>query len=172
MSGKDRCVDKRIECTVAYLLRCPNSTVPEAMRACKFSDTESSNVGKQMAVHRTHEKADGGKRKALPPNLIDAPTVGSTMSLMTTAVSGGTSTNSPPSTPTTPGSMRSMRSTSKPKMKCIRRSSQAMQKVRMNKLAMSDHSKCALKRATKWYAWEQKITGGLSSLGHRGWRMT
>jgi len=38
-----------------------------------------------------------------------------------------------------------------------------MQKVRMNKLAMSDHSKCALKRATKWYAREQKITGGLSS---------
>ena len=33
----------------------------------------------------------------------------------------------------------------------------------MNKLAMSDHSKCALKRATKWYAREQKIIGGLSS---------
>ena len=48
-------------------------------------------------------------------------------------------------------------------MKHIRRSSQAMQKVQMNKLAMSDHSKCALKRATKWYAREQKNTGGLSS---------
>ena len=107
MSGKGWCVDKCIECTVAYLLRCPNSTVPEAMRACKFSDKESSNAGKQMALRRTHEKADGGKRKALPPNLINAPTVGSTMSPMTTAVSGGTSTNSPPSMPTTPVSTRS-----------------------------------------------------------------
>ena len=67
MSGKGRCVDKRIERTVTYLLRCPNSTVPEAMRVCKFSDKESSNAGKQMAVCRACEKADGGKRKALPP---------------------------------------------------------------------------------------------------------
>ena len=96
MSGKSRCVDKRIERTVAYLLRCPNSTVPEAMRACKFSDMESSNAGKQMAVRRAREKADGGKRTALPPNLIDTPAVGLTVSPMTTAVSGGTSTNSPP----------------------------------------------------------------------------
>jgi len=163
MSGKGRCVDKRIECTVAYILRCLNSTVPEAMRACKFSDKESSNAGKQMAVRRAREKADGGKRKALPPNLIDAPTVGSTVSPMNTAVSGGTSTNSPPLTPTMPGSTLLTRSTSKPMMKHIRRSSQAMQKVWMNKLAMSDHSKHALKRATKWYAREQKITSGLSS---------
>ena len=34
------------------LLRCPRSTVPEAMRACKFSDKESKDAGKQMAVHR------------------------------------------------------------------------------------------------------------------------
>ena len=135
MSGKGRCVDKRIERTLAYLLRCPNSTVPEAMRVSKFSDKESSNAGKQMAVCRAREKADGGKRKALPPNLINAPTVRSTVSSMTTAVSGGTLTNSPPLMPTTPGSTRSTRSMSKPKMKRIRRSSQAMQKVRMNKLA-------------------------------------
>jgi hypothetical protein len=107
MSGKGRCVDKRIERTIAYLLRCLNLTVPEAMRACKFSDKESSNAGKQMAVRRAREKADGGKRKALPPNLINTPTVGLTMSPMTTAVSGGTSTNSPPMMPTTPGSTRS-----------------------------------------------------------------
>jgi len=156
MSGKGRCVDKHIEHTVAYLLRCPNWTVPEAMRACKFSDKESSNARKQMAVRHAREKADGGKRKALPPNLIDVPTVGSAVSPMTAAVSGGTSTNSPPSTPKMPSSTRSTQSTSKSKMKRIRRSSQAMQKVRMNKLAMSDHSKRALKRATKWYAREKK----------------
>jgi len=133
------------------------------MWACKFSDKESSNAGKQMAVRRAREKAAGGKRKALPPNLIDVPTDGLTVSPMTAAVSGGTSPNSPPSTPTMLGSMRSTRPTSKPKMKCIRRSSQAMQKVQMNKLAMSDHSKRTLKRAMKWYAREQKITCGLSS---------
>ena len=158
MSGKGWCVDKHIERTVAYLLRCPNWTVPEAMRACKFSDKESSNAGKQMAVRHAREKEDGGKRKALPPNLIDAPTVGSAVSPMTAAVSGGTSTNSPPSTPKMPSSTRSTQSTSKSKMKRIRRSSQAMQKVRINKLAMSGHSKRALKRATKWYAREKKLT--------------
>mgnify|MGYP006174168377 FL=1 len=38
-----------------------------------------------------------------------------------------------------------------------------MQKVRVNKLAMSDFAKRALKRATKWYARERNIPGGLSS---------
>ena len=33
----------------------------------------------------------------------------------------------------------------------------------MNKLAMSDFAKRALKRATKWYARERNIPGGLSS---------
>ncbi len=153
MSGKGQCVDKRIKRTVTYLLRCPRSSVPEAMRACRFSDKESSNAGKQMAVRRARKKAASGKRKALLPISIDSPTVGLTVSPMTTEVTGGTLTTSPPLTPTTPGSTRLTRSTSrdKPKMKLIRRSSQAMQKVRLNKLAISDHSKCALKRATRWY---------------------
>ncbi len=69
MSGKGWCVDKRIKRTVAYLLGCPRSTVPEAMRACKISDKESSNLGKQMAVRRARKKAAAGKRIALPPNL-------------------------------------------------------------------------------------------------------
>jgi hypothetical protein len=38
----------------------------------------------------------------------------------------------------------------KPKPKLIRRNSWAMQKVRVNKLAMSDFEKRALKRATNW----------------------
>jgi hypothetical protein len=53
MSGKGRCVDKRI----AYLLRCPRSSVPEAMRACKFSDKESKDARKQMAVNRADSNA-------------------------------------------------------------------------------------------------------------------
>jgi hypothetical protein len=32
-------------------LRCPTLTVSEAMRACKFSNKESKDAGKQMTVH-------------------------------------------------------------------------------------------------------------------------
>ncbi len=46
MPEKGRCAAKHIE------LRCPRSTMPEAMRACKFSEKESNNAGKQMVVHR------------------------------------------------------------------------------------------------------------------------
>ena len=38
-------------------LRFPRLTVPEAMRACKFSDKESKDAGKQMAVHRADSNA-------------------------------------------------------------------------------------------------------------------
>ena len=50
-------MDVRIAHTVAYLLRCPRSSVPEAMRACKFSDKESKDARKQMAVHRADSNA-------------------------------------------------------------------------------------------------------------------
>ena len=84
-------MDKRIALTVAYLLRCPRSTVPEAMRACRFSYKESANPTTQMVVRRAREKAASGKRKASPPNVINALTVGMlTVSPMTTAVTGGT----------------------------------------------------------------------------------
>ena len=121
---RHHCVDKRIQRTVAYLLRCPRSSVPEAMRACKFSDKESSNAGKQMAVRRAREKAASGKRIPPPPNVIDTSTVGvSTVSPITGANSARSPPSTPPTTPTTPGSTRSTRSASrdKPKMKLIRR---------------------------------------------------
>ena len=38
-----------------------------------------------------------------------------------------------------------------------------MQKFRINKLASSDHAKRAFKRATRWYAQEKNVPGGLSS---------
>ena len=44
-------MDVRIAHTVAYLLRCPRSAVPEAIRACKFSDKQSKDTRKQLAVH-------------------------------------------------------------------------------------------------------------------------
>jgi hypothetical protein len=64
-------VDVRIAHTVAYLLRCPRSSVPEVMRACKFSLEESGNPAKQMAVRRSFAKATVGK--LVPPSdVIDS----------------------------------------------------------------------------------------------------
>ncbi len=63
MSGKGQCVDKRAKHTVAYLLRCPRSTVPEAMGACRFSDKESKDAGKQMAVHRADSNATTNQQR-------------------------------------------------------------------------------------------------------------
>ncbi len=50
MLGKGVNVDKHIECTVAYLKWCPASRVPEAMRACKFTDAKSRNPAKHDLV--------------------------------------------------------------------------------------------------------------------------
>ena len=57
MSGRGWCADKLIERAIAYLLRCPKSSVPETMWACKFSDKESKNARKQMAVHQADNNA-------------------------------------------------------------------------------------------------------------------
>ena len=70
------------------------------------------------------------------------------MSPLTAAVTGG-ELKSLPSTPATPGGTRSTRPTPKPKL--IRKNSRVMQKHRVNKLALSDHAKCVLKRAASWY---------------------
>ena len=60
-------MDVRIAHTVAYLLQCPQSSVPEAMRACKFTLDESENRSKQMTIRRSlaAQKATGGK--LVPP---------------------------------------------------------------------------------------------------------
>lgn len=60
MLGTARHAGKRIEHTTTYLLRCPASTVPEAMRASRFINMESSNSAKQMAVI-------DAKKNATPP---------------------------------------------------------------------------------------------------------
>ncbi len=78
MSGKGWCADKRIGRTVAYLLRCLRSTVPEAMRACKFSDKESKDAGKQMEVRRadsnttTNQQRDQQKLAVLVAVIVTA----------------------------------------------------------------------------------------------------
>ena len=50
MSGRGQRVDVCIAHTVAYLLQCPRSLVPEAMRVCKFTLDESENRPKQMTI--------------------------------------------------------------------------------------------------------------------------
>ena len=104
-----RRADKHIERTIAYLLRCPASTVPEVMQACKYSTNESVYPAKQMAVRRAHQKVIDAKKKATPPNVINTLTVRVlTMSPQTAAVTGNKST-SPPSTPMTPGGAHGQR---------------------------------------------------------------
>ena len=62
MLGRGGHADKRIAATVAFILKCPASVVPQAMmRACKFSDKESKHAGMQMAVHCARDKALAGK---------------------------------------------------------------------------------------------------------------
>ena len=52
MSRKGGHADLCVERTVAYLLRCPRSTVPEVMCASKSTLAESNDATKQMAVRR------------------------------------------------------------------------------------------------------------------------
>ena len=62
MAERGQRVDVRIAHTVAYLLRCPRSLVPEAMRACKFTLDESASRSKQMTIRRSFaKKATGGR---------------------------------------------------------------------------------------------------------------
>ncbi len=68
-------MDVRIAHTVAYLLQCPRSSVPEAMRVCKFTLDESENRSKQMTIRSSlaAQKATGGKLVP-PPPMIDTVT--------------------------------------------------------------------------------------------------
>ncbi len=50
MSGKGGRVDKRIAKAATFKLHCQSASIPEAMRASKFSLAKSSNPAKQMAV--------------------------------------------------------------------------------------------------------------------------
>ncbi len=76
--------DKRIAKAATFKLRCQSASIPEAMRASKFSLAKSSNPVKQMAVHRAYEKAIIGKTKAAPATVLLLSTMsGSSLSLMT-----------------------------------------------------------------------------------------
>jgi hypothetical protein len=59
---------KHIARTVTYLLKCPASSVPQAMLACKYSDKECSNVATQMAVRQAWKVASKVMKKSPPPH--------------------------------------------------------------------------------------------------------
>jgi hypothetical protein len=58
-------MDERIAHTVAFMLRCPGLSVPDAMRASKYSLEESGNPAKQVAIRHSFAKATTDKLKAL-----------------------------------------------------------------------------------------------------------
>ncbi len=72
MSGVRGRDGKRITHTVAYFLKCPASSAPQAMRVCKYSNKESSNMAKQMAVCQAWKAALKKKKKSPPPPVESA----------------------------------------------------------------------------------------------------
>jgi hypothetical protein len=96
-----------------------------------------------------------------PPRQISASSPASVVSPITGSTSSTTSRSKTP-TPATPESIRQSPRL-QPKLKLTRRNPRTMQKHRINKLATTDFSKQALKRATLWYARESKKPDGLSS---------
>jgi hypothetical protein len=76
MSGRGRRVYVRIVHTVAYSMRCPRLSGPEAMRAFKFTLDKSASRSKQMTIHRSFaKKATGGKLVLTLRELAHSPNV-------------------------------------------------------------------------------------------------
>ncbi len=65
--------DKRIARAVTFKMRCPEASIPEGMRAAKFTSAESRDPAKQMAVHRACEKANPSHRNVPVGVSVAAP---------------------------------------------------------------------------------------------------
>ncbi len=158
MSGKGGHKDKSIAQAAAFKMRCRDASIPEAMRACKFTLAKSSNPAKQMAVRRAYEKAIGGKTKAPTTVLVATTSTGSSLSPLTESQTKTSTAETGMQTP----ERREIQL--KPKARQIQHTASGMQKWRVNKFDLSDHDKRAFKRAMSWYDWElQKGKAGLSS---------
>jgi hypothetical protein len=102
MSGRGRRVDVRIAHTATFLLRCPRSSVPEAMRACKYTFDESASRSKQMAIRRSFAKATGGELVAPLDVIVAAATATmTTVSPLTNQTSAVRGPSTPMTTTTT-----------------------------------------------------------------------
>ena len=135
MSGRGRRMDVCITHTVAYLLRCPRSSMPEVMRACKFSLNESESRSRQMTIRHSFAK------KPPPQCYIDTATVRGGPSTQATT----TPPRTPPRTPTTPTTLTTHGGTRtthpRPKQRLIRTSAGGMQKFRNNDLSFNRSSR-------------------------------
>ena len=157
MSGKGRCDDKRIANAVAFKIRCKGASIPEAMRATKFTLKESEDTSKQMAVRRAYQKAVNApsavlvnRRSSSDVSPLTDTVVASSAAASASSRSQTSTASKPRSPPCTPPVVP------KPKERLIRKTARAMQKHRFNKLAKSEHMKSALKRASTLYAREKK----------------
>jgi hypothetical protein len=91
-------VDVRIAHTVAYLLRCPQLSVPEAMWACKFSDKQSKDTRKQMAIHHADNNTATNQQRDQQKWAVVVVEISTAMAVAMTATrwrNGNTTTQQP-----------------------------------------------------------------------------
>jgi hypothetical protein len=151
------------------LIAGPWSLVPEAMQACKFSLEESGNPAKQMAVHRSLAKATSGK--LVPPPMLSSidncndnsvTADQSNLCGQRTSINADNAKDTENAAKDANNARRYADNAAKAKAEADKEVGGGMQKFQIYKLAVSDHAKRALKRATRWYGKEKDKPGGLS----------
>ena len=142
--------DSLVQAAVGILLKSPDLSVPQAMRAANFSGRQSQNMALRARVRRLHTKRLGVLRKEAvsPPPF----SIGSTSSAVS-AVSGLTAGSPAPQSVIHPP----------PKQKQMRKTTTQTQQSRSDTKIMSNHEKKAFKRATTRYAEEKAKPKGLSA---------
>lgn len=152
MADDEGAEDPRVERAVKFLLNCPKSSIPQAMRAVKFTEKEVKNPTTQMQVRRRLKKAKTAQQKgsASPPSVLRAMRIS-------------------PSRPTTTDNanlpnahvVRAAIEAATSNIKQIRAtSSQSVQKT-VNKKASNKVKTMAFKKATRMLAIEQMKTKGM-----------
>ncbi len=166
MSGKGRRKDKCIANAVAFKIRCQGASIPEVMRATKLTLKKSEDTAKQMAVRCAYQRAVTTNSNA--PSAVLVNRSSSLLSLLTDTVvassaAAATSVSSTRDSTTPRSPCMPLVVVPQPKEKLIQKTTRAMQKHRVSKLAKLKHMKSALKRASTWYAREKDKSDGLSS---------
>jgi predicted dinucleotide-utilizing enzyme len=142
--------DNRFDAAARYIKRCPNLTIPEAMKLADFSVQEAACRAKRMIVSRLLNKMKGVSALS-PPSVINVSTEGTPAS-----------SESNISDATGQSSLLSMLTT--PKVKRIRLTTTAAQMQRAAVIKKKRTINEAFKRATTMYDREQKKKkGGMSA---------
>ncbi len=147
MSSIEDDVEQLISRAVTLSMKAPMLTLPQIMRAAKFTNTQSEDRALQMRVRRASESKHPSKYAPTPPHIgsevdLDTPmpTVSTVTNTLSTTDTGGTSATSV-SEFVPPPLQEATRRTSMAKMKCIN-----------NTKKLKVHEREALKRATKLYS--------------------